>query len=183
MKPDNLNDLNKYRRNEYYKCPENEAYLKRINVILRNEEIKDYKDIPVRYPYLFVFGLPRSGTTLMAQILIQSLDLSYINNFMARFWMAPLTGIKLSRIILGNIKQTDLTSSYGSTNNIYDLHEFGYFWRYWLNIRSIQKIIRIKEREEQIDWAGLRTVLANMQQEFGKAVCMKNIFGAYHLPK
>lgn len=183
MEPKSLSDLNKYRKLNYYKDENEEEYLKQINLTLRNKEVAEYKNIPIKHPFLFVFGLPRSGTTMLTQLIIRTFTTGYINNFMARFWLAPVTGIKLSKIILGNKRQASLSSNYGSTKNIYDLHEFGYFWRHWLEIDSIQKLIQIEKRENEINWNGLNLVLANMQHEFDKAFCMKNIFGAYHLPQ
>jgi hypothetical protein len=183
MKPESLEELNKLRKDHFQKSENDETFLKRVNETLQKQELEDYQNIEPEYPFLFVFGLPRSGTTIMAQFLIQSFDLGYINNFMARFWLAPITGIKLSNIILGNKKLTELKSEYATTQNIYDLHEFGYFWRYWLKIHSTKDAIQIKHREKEIEWDKINQVLANIQKGFNKPMCMKNIFGAYHLPK
>jgi hypothetical protein len=183
MQPEDLNELNKLRKNGYYKNESDEAFLRRINTILREDEAKHYKDTNARYPFIFVFGLPRSGMTMMAQVLIKSFRLAYINNFMARFWQSPVTGIRLSKIILGDKQETSVESDYAATANIYDLHEFGYFWRYWLHIQSVTDAIQIKERAKNTDWHGLRKTLSNMQDEFDKPLCMKNIFGAYHIAR
>jgi len=182
MESESLNKLNKLRKAYYQKSTSDEDFLERINNILQKDEEKNYLQESPNYPFIFVFGLPRSGTTMMSQLLIKSFDLGYINNFMARFWLAPATGIKLSKIILGDKQETELESDFATTKNIYDLHEFGYFWRYWLNIHSTNDAIQIQNREAKTDWHQLQVVLANMQREFNKTMCMKNIFGAYHIP-
>ncbi|MCB0031474.1 MAG: sulfotransferase, partial [Anaerolineales bacterium] len=46
---------------------------------------------------LFVVGAPRSGTTLLYQLLATRFAVSYFNNFTARFTAAPLLGQKLWR--------------------------------------------------------------------------------------
>jgi ABC-type oligopeptide transport system ATPase subunit len=45
----------------------------------------------------FIVGLPRSGTTLLSQLLAYSLDAGYTTNFAARFWLAPVHGLRLGR--------------------------------------------------------------------------------------
>jgi hypothetical protein len=41
-------------------------------------------------PVFFIVGAPRSGTTLLLQTIINHYNLGYINNFIARFWEAPV---------------------------------------------------------------------------------------------
>jgi len=179
----NFNDLNRLRTAGYHKDEQTEDFLKEVNQVLQNREVDRYQDVTFQYPMVYVFGLPRSGTTLLAQLITRAFKPGYINNFMARFWLAPVTGIRLSKIILGDKQQTDLASEYANTEDVYDLHEFGYFWRYWLHIQSPRQAALVEQREKEIDWGNLSTVLSNIQQEFGKMVCMKNIFGAYHMPR
>ena len=141
MQSEKFNKLNKLRKTDYYKNEDEEAFLEKVNYVLQKEEWASYKDVSLKYPNIFVFGLPRSGTTIMSQFLIYAFRLGYINNFMARFWLAPLTGIKLSKKILGENQNTTFTSDYAKTMNLFDIHEFGYFWRYWLKITSINDAI------------------------------------------
>jgi hypothetical protein len=51
---------------------------------------------------VFVLGVPRSGTTLTSQLLAYCLDAGYVNNAAARFWLAPVHGIRLARLIAGD---------------------------------------------------------------------------------
>jgi len=176
-----LKELNTLRKPDYYKDPAEEEFLLNLNRLLMVEEIKRYKSYPERFPFLFVFGLPRSGTTLLAQLIAHSFDVGYINNFMARFWLAPVTGVKLSRIILGQRTKTDFQSNYATTNQLTDIHEFGYFWRHWLKKETIDQITHARAQERTIDWSGLKNTLLNIQHEFDKPMVFKNIFGAYHI--
>jgi hypothetical protein len=150
---------------------------------LQKEEEKDYKELEEEHPTLFVFGLPRSGTTFMTQLLAHSFDIGYINNFMARFWLAPVTGIKLSRIIHGDKHYSGFDSNYAATKDILDIHEFGYFWRRWLYKNSITEILKPDIYEENIQWEKLKQVILNIHHAFGSAWVSKNIFGAYHLER
>ncbi|MBU2649869.1 MAG: sulfotransferase [Bacteroidetes bacterium] len=183
MEDNSLQDLNRKRKAGFYKDEHAESYLRHVNEILQNDESKDYLDLEEEHATLFVFGLPRSGTTFMGQLTAHSFDTGYINNFMARFWLAPVTGIKLSSIILGNKHSAGFESEYATTLRLEDLHEYGYFWRYWLKKDTIPDILSSRENEAFIDWAGLKKTVLNMHYAFGKSWACKNIFGAYHIKK
>jgi LPS sulfotransferase NodH len=178
-----LNDLYFARKGDYVKRSEDEQFLNEINDTLAQKEISQYRDLEIEYPFIFVFGLPRSGTTLITQLIAYNLDVGYINNFMARFYKAPIHGIRLSRLIYSENKHTTFKSDYARTSEVTDIHEFGYFWRYWLKKGSFEGVTRSSEIEKDIDWIGLRKVLANIQNEFKKPMVFKNIFGSYHLQK
>ncbi|MBD3224737.1 MAG: hypothetical protein GF313_08405 [Caldithrix sp.] len=179
---DRLTDLYQNRKGGYVKSPQTENFLQHLNRSLQAAEQELYTDdLGIEHPFIFVFGLPRSGTTLMTQLIAHSLDVGFINNFEARFWLAPLHGIRLFKSIYGDQRQTDFHSDYARTSELSDIHEFGYFWRYWLQKETFEGVTRCKEMEPNINWAGLKKTLANMQQEFGKPMIFKNIFGSYHL--
>ena len=175
-----LKDLYVKRQGEYVKRPEDENFLQELNQTLREKEQEWYRDYPIEHPFLFVYGLPRSGTTLITQLIAHSLDVGFINNLMARFYLAPLHGIRFSRALFGDQKATRFTSDYARTGELTDIHEFGYFWRYWLKKETFTGVTRAAQVEKEIDWQGLKKTLANMQHEFGKPMVFKNIFGSYH---
>jgi hypothetical protein len=178
-----LRNLNEERRAEYHKNSQDEDFLLELNRALQSRELALYGDYNIEHPFIFVFGLPRSGTTLITQLIAYSLDVGYINNLIARFWLAPVHGTRLSKNILGNLKGTSFQSDYARTSELADIHEFGYFWRFWLQKETFADIIHVKEREKSIDWSGLKKALSNVQHEFQKPMVFKNIFGSYHLQK
>ena len=178
-----LKQLNIKRTKAYSKDEQSENFLLEMNRLLMNREQSLYKEYDIEHPFLFVFGPPRSGTTLLTQLIASSLDVGYINNLMARFWLAPLHGIRLSRHVLGEDREITFQSHYARTAAITDIHEFGYFWRYWLKKETVKGVTHAEEMETEIDWDGLRKTLANMQHEFRKPMVFKNIFGSYHLQK
>ncbi|MBS3742319.1 MAG: sulfotransferase [Candidatus Cloacimonetes bacterium] len=178
-----LSDFYKKRIGKYTKSKEEEDFLLNTNKILQDMEKEWYKDYDIKYPFIFVFGLPRSGTTLLSQFIAHSFKISYINNIMARFWLAPIHGIRLSKNILGNEKTTTYNSDYARTHELSDIHEFGYFWRHWLLKNKISGITNIEDIEKKIEWQQLKIVLANIQNEFKNPMIFKNIFGSYHMEK
>lgn len=178
-----LSDLNKKRRESYRKDTDLEDFLLRMNKNLQLLELPNYRNFEIEHPFIFIIGLPRSGTTLMSQFLAYSFDVGFINNLISRFWLAPIHGIRLSRSILGNTKKIDFESDYARTVNMSDIHEFGYFWRYWLQKETFQDVANAKSREKYIQWSDLRKVLSSIQHEFNKPMVFKNIFGSYHMTR
>jgi len=178
-----LSDLYSKRHGKYIKQSSDEDFLLEMNKALQARETANYHNYDIEYPFIFVFGPPRSGTTLITQVIAHSFNLGYINNFMARFWLAPLHGIRLSKLIYGDARQTDFHSDYAATKELTDIHEFGYFWRHWLLKESFTGVTRCSQIESQIDWKMLKKVLANIQNEFKSPMVFKNIFGSYHLAK
>ena len=175
--------LNLERRDEYRKDPEAENLLLEINRALLPLERAAYRDVGIDHPFIFVLGLPRSGTTLVTQLIARCLRTGYINNFVARFWLAPVTGIRLARAagIVG--RAGDFESTFGSTASLQGIHEFGYFWRHWLKKSTFEDIERAVELESSIDWRQLYRTLANIQREFDAPIVMKNMLGIYHLSR
>jgi Sulfotransferase family len=177
-------ELYAQRKGRYGKSAESEDFLKELNLFLQPREEALYRDLDVQAPFVFVLGLPRSATTLMSQVLAYSLEAGYVDNVVARLWLAPVHGIRLSRSLLGERGSPAFESDYARTSDLHGIHEFGYFWRHWLRKETFGDVVHAREREGDIDWAGLRRALANMQAELGgNAFVAKNILAGYHLPR
>jgi len=180
---DSLKVFNEKRSDLYYKDPEKENFLSEMNILLQEREVSLYRDYDIQYPFIFVFGAPRSGTTLLSQLVAYCLDVGYINNLMARFWLAPIHGIRLSKELFKGERPSTFHSDYAHTKDITDIHEFGYFWRHWLKKETMDSIVNAGDYEHKIDWSGLSKVLANIQREFDRPLVFKNIYGSYHTEK
>ncbi|MCB1738826.1 MAG: sulfotransferase [Gammaproteobacteria bacterium] len=129
-------------------------------------------------PLIYVVGAPRSGTTLLAQVLIHALRLGYIDNIVARFYLRPLVGVVLSRAVLGAdaVAQTAFDSRHGVTREPAGHHEFGYFWRHWLKLDA-QPTHRLDTvAREHIDVRALGDTLRHeLLGGFGLPVLFKNV--------
>jgi len=183
MTDKSLEDFYDKRQGNYVKVAEKEDFFLEMNKTLHEREQAYYQDYPIEEPFIFIFGAPRSGTTLLSQLLSASLDCGYINNLIARFWLAPIHGVRLSKAMFGSGNYSSFNSDYARTSEIQDIHEFGYFWRDLLNKENMSDITQVRERESVIDWNHVRRVLSSIQHEFGKPMVFKNIFGSYHLEK
>ena len=136
---------------------------------------------PLKHPFVFVVGAPRSGTTLLTQAIAHCFDAGYICNLAARFWRAPVTGIRLAKAILGE-GSPGWDSCIGKTTGAgpRGIHEFGYFWRELFGLEAIDDVADPQQRAETIDWLQVYIVLASIQHELGGVpVVMKGIYPAY----
>jgi len=179
MKKSFVETDNQLRRKKYFKNNSLEASNTRMNEILSEFEI--YSRANINHPAIFVFGLPRSGTTLIYQTISYCLDIGYIDNIAARFWLAPLFGLSLSRSILGNQRDNSFSSDYGKSVHPAGPHEFAYFWQHWLKIRKIEDMIRFGKPNADINWNALKQIINSMQNFFKTGIVFKTNYVANYI--
>jgi hypothetical protein len=125
---------------------------------------------------VFIVGVPRSGTTLLSQLMSRFLEVGYIDNIVARFWANPVIGIRVSRAVLPphSRSRIQLRSVHGTTDEPWGPHEFGYFWREMFGLdRAATHNLSPGERED-VDEAALTRRLREIAFEFGRPVVFKN---------
>lgn len=163
------------------KDPLEEEFIKDLNSSLMGLEEKLSRAGGSALPNIYIFGLPRSGTTVLYQLLAQLLDVAWPTNLMARFWETPLVGMQLSKTLKLFDEPYDIKSIFGVTAGASAPHEFGYFWMKWLNYSD--NTLRGAEHEETIDWNGLKKKLASITAVAGRSMLYKNILPSFHLKK
>ena len=138
---------------------------------------------PTELPIIYLVGLPRSGTTLLSQLVSRQLEVGYINNLVARFWLRPSVGVRLSHALLGGVRRDaiQLTSTFGVTSDIVGPHEFGYFWRHWFNLDVQPSHHLTPAAERRVDEDGLRNALEQeLLAEFRMPIVFKNVICGFH---
>jgi len=82
------------------------------------------------FPPVFLLGPPRSGTTLLYQVLAECFEVAYICNGANRYPSCPAAATRLLRpAIRGH--RSDFTSNYGSTRSTVGPSEGRSIWRRW----------------------------------------------------
>lgn len=125
-----------------------------------------------------VIGAPRSGTTLLTQLLLTYLDIGYINNLTASFYKSPVYGVRLSRHLLGENFTSEMTSKYGRTSHIQEPHEFSYFWKMHLNYPDFLQ--RTYDVDHSINWESLKEALYQITLAYEKPVIYKSFQYGFH---
>jgi len=145
-----------------------------INMSLRSdEEILISKYYSNEIPIVFVVGSPRSGTTLLTQVLAANYNISYFPNVIAPYYMAPIRGLQLTKkldILNGEI---NFDSTLGITKEKWEPHEIGYFWQYWFNHQGTDEL---NDKDiNAIDWKGLERQLNAVASFFGQPLIIKSL--------
>ena len=153
-----------------------EEFLQQLNARLAETPSGDAR--PTR-PSIFVSGGPRSGTTFMAQALCEYLDVDFIDNLAARFWSAPVTGLRLSRTMPREAQGGDFSSHYGRTA-AQSIHNFHYFWMNLLKLDAVADLFS-SPTERGVSWEAIRYHIAGLQGVADKAFVFKGYYPSYFM--
>lgn len=157
-----------------------ETFLHELNDELRSLEERLSPENETGGTGIFLFGLPRSGTTLLYQLVAYCCDVGYIDNVAARFWRAPLAGIRLSKAI-GSRERPVFESRVGRTREATGVHEFGHFWSRLFGYEG--RDLREPGEIEDERWRRMEREIDRVHREFGRPVVHKNLVYAFHLPR
>ena len=124
------------------------------------------------YSNIFVMGLPRSGSTLLTQILYNNTDLYCTNNLIARFWETPLVGTQLSKLTIPKVALSEYESFYGRTFGIDQPHEFSRFWHQAIKLDDFENYDP-QAIAEDIDWSQIKSKIINMNKILGGGIVFK----------
>lgn len=163
----------------FAKDPAQEDFLERLNLLLAPHAAAEDTETEERFPTLHVVGAPRSGTSLLYQVLASGLDIAYVSNLVAAFWLAPSYGLQLAQKLGVDRLHSNFSSSFGRTEGVAEPHEFGYFWNHHLGYPDMAQ--RGPEHDAAIDWDRLRRVLVTMGHRAGRPVAFKPMLLIWHL--
>lgn len=155
---------------------EPELLLQEVNALLAPLEATETADlVRPQNPILFVVGAPRSGHTLLSQVLHSSGGFATPSNFVSRFWLAPYVAAMIERTLMTGQKEhlSNFQSSYGKTAGLSEPHEFGHFLRRWLPFRETHKAEIEKIPEEKA--AEFAREAAALEQAYGRILFLRNI--------
>ena len=165
----------------FRKDPTQEAFPGQLNAALAPFEAERYEQLEEELPTLHVVGAPRSGTTLLYQVIASGLEVGAVTNLVAAFWRAPVTGLRLARALGVERVHSSFDSSFGRTHGIAEPHEFGYFWNHHLRYPDLGE--RGPRHEETIDWRALALVIRNMARAAGAPMAFKPMLLTWHLER
>ncbi|MEZ4888843.1 MAG: sulfotransferase [Chitinophagales bacterium] len=140
--------------------------------IAEQEQIQQFAS--PQLPVIFVVGVPRSGTTVLTQLLLSAFQIGYVNNIIAKFWEAPYMGCILAKSLKDKQQKLNIgiDSNYGFTNEYEGPHEFGYFWRRWFRYKDSHQIEGEQIAAEDIKI--LQQEVAAMESVFEVPMLFKN---------
>jgi hypothetical protein len=122
-------------------------------------------------PLAFIVCVPRSGGTVLYQLLARFLDVTYVNNRMARYWAAPIVGAWLH----GRQTRADiaLRSDYGRSAGAAGPHEFAWFWHHHGKFEESDHLTEAELAE--VDGVAIRQALQGLAGFSGRPLLIKSI--------
>lgn len=179
------------RQKAFQKNNDLESLLKDINENLEPVEEKLAVIDSQKYPVIFVIGPLRSGTTLMMQWLAATKEIAYPTNLLSRFYMAPIMGAKIQRLltdekynfrneILDFHSDINYKSENGKTKGALSPNEFWYFWRRFIQYGDIDYLSN-EELERQMNTDYFRKEFIGMTEVFEKPFALKGMICNYNI--
>lgn len=181
------------RRPEYARNETLESLLGELNSDLAIAEelaIRPFRGQLTEKPPVFIVGPPRCGSTLFMQWLAATGAFGYPSNLLSRFWAAPITGIRIQKLLsdpeydfrneLHDLKSNiGFTSDHGKTAGALSPNEFWYFWRRFFQGDDYQPR---SELEQHLDAETLQAELAGITHLFGKPFAAKGFIFNENIP-
>lgn len=173
-----LFEINKTRESRYQINIEDELFLREFNEHISSFKPSNYDNInSPKLPIIFIVGAPRSGSSLLYQILTNTKNFNYISNFSSRFWDAPQVGLKIEKIL--NTRESvnlSYTSNYGKTEDgLNSPHEFMFFWDKWFAQGQEEQELP-QELLNKIDTNKFKKEVAEIEEVFGLPTIFKSQF-------
>ena len=84
----------------------------------------------LRWPPVFIIGVPRSGTTFLSQLLLANFEFAYFPNIANRFYMCPLYATRVTKLLLKPYN-SKFRSKYGFESGAMAPSEAGNIWNRW----------------------------------------------------
>jgi LPS sulfotransferase NodH len=114
----------------------NRIYILLLPLIKKWEKkyYKKYANVPLKHQPVFIIGAPRTGSTILYQILTNQLDVLYIDNLICRFDKSLFFGFWLSDKLFKQTAHNCFKSDQGDTTKCgsHAPSECGSFWYRWL---------------------------------------------------
>lgn len=96
-------------------------------------EKKYFQKAQHSYPPIFILGLPRSGTTLLYQLIVTKFKTCYFSNIASVFYSFPVSISYISKPFQKFESTKRFESNYGVTKGLFAPSEAGGIYRYWNN--------------------------------------------------
>lgn len=120
---------------------------------------------------VFIVGAPRTGSTLLYQILTNVIDVVYLSNFANLFYHSLLTGMILHQKVFGARPHNSFVSDNGRTRRWIDPSESGKFWYQWYP----KDIPRLSENIlAEVNFSRMVRTIRSIQCRLEKPLIFKN---------
>lgn len=134
-------------------------------------------DQKLKHPPVFIIGPPRSGSTLLFQVLTDAFDFGFMSNLHSYFFGAPSILEAISHRN-SNSKTSSYSSQYGRTKNLSSPSEIGEFWYRFFRRNPAYVTLKDVEPKKMLN---LRRAVASFIKVCDKPVLFKNLYVSLRL--
>lgn len=155
-------------------------YLSFIISAFEKPILKRYKNKTSLYNPVFIIGVPRSGSTLLYQLITKFFDVSYINNFVYAARENIYYGFIFSNIFFKNKKHNSFNSDYGTTykSGLNAPNEGGMIWNKWFSEDEVYFDNNSLSEEKKND---LKNIIKAILIKYNKPFVIKNLMFSQRL--
>jgi hypothetical protein len=125
---------------------------------------------------VLVVGAPRSGTSLVFELLVTRARFAYFSNAAHRFWRAPAAATHLFRNVIRDWRGS-LTSSYGHIPGWGAPSEGGWIWGRW----TPEETTLTAAAAERVDLETMRRTIGAVSDTLAAPLVSKNVMHGVHL--
>lgn len=129
------------------------------------------------YPPIFILGAPRSGSTLLYQVVTDAFHISYISNRHCQFYGSPALTEKVLHP-LKHKKESTYTSEYGETNGWPAPSECGAWWYRFFQHNPAYVTL---EDIDDIKMSHFRRSILAFTEEAGEPLIFKNLYASLRI--
>jgi hypothetical protein len=134
-------------------------------------------------PPVFILGAPRSGTTLLYQLMVNRFNFAYFSNFTAAFYLAPVVGFWLARKRMRAVETENDPDAYRSAHGITQgpngPNECGEFWYRWFP-RGEHVYVAKGTTPNQVLHA-LRSEVLHVSEMMDASMLFKNVYNTMRI--
>jgi len=140
---------------------------------LEKHYINKYGNRTPDHPCLFIIGPPRSGSTILYQLVTSMLDVEYVDNLANLARNTPYFGSRLSKLFYASASHTNYTSEHGATTGggLHAPAEPLLFYKWFPKDRHFTTVSDLNPG--QID--EFRKIIYAMINRAGKPMVIKNL--------
>jgi len=121
---------------------------------------------------IFIIGSPRSGTTILYQILTNYFDVIYPSNLSSYFYHSFYIGTRFSNFLFKSKPHNIFFSKEGRSSGLNAPHEMGKFWYRWF---PKDKYFISGDELEEIQMKDIIKTFSLISEKYQKPIIMKNV--------
>ena len=128
-------------------------------------------------PPVFIIGAPRSGTSLLYELMVTNYKFSYFSNLANIFYKSPLAVSYFGKLIINNWEGSS-KSNYGTLQGLGAPSEAGAIWGRWIpEFHYLDQTVEFKQKF----FSEAPGIINRMQKIFSAPFINKNVMHSVHM--